>query len=495
VLAPDRAALRSPDAEGAAEECARVSPRWDRSAWSARAAIVPAAERPLEVAMLAYFFPPVGGGGTPRSTKFVKHLSSFGVTPTVFTVRPDPRGYGREFRIDEASLEELAGVPHRVVRVEDPGPPGPLRRLRGGRAWPYAWAAAYPWLWEPQLAWCRACVRAGLRAARAVRFRVVYASAAPFGALPAARDLARRLRIPWVADLRDLWTRDPLKLFPTRAHHLWESSLERRVLSSASAILANTPTSGDRLRRWLPHRARSRVHVVPNGWDEADVAPLRAASPRASRPEVLLLYTGTLYAPRTDRGRLGRYRPHPLDEEARSLLPLARGLRRLRETDPAIADAVRVRAVGYSPPALAAAIRDLGLADRFEFVEPVSRREAVGEMGDADALIVVQVAYEDPRRPVPNVPGKVYEYVASGLPLLAPLVAGDTRDLLRQVPGATVCDPRDPDDVARGLARLVRRLRDGPVRTPPPAWFEGYSRRMLARDLATVFRSVAGPSA
>ncbi len=57
------------------------------------------------VAMLCYFFPPISGGGTPRSVEFVKHLPRFGYRPTVVTVQPVEGTFEREFQSDGEALE------------------------------------------------------------------------------------------------------------------------------------------------------------------------------------------------------------------------------------------------------------------------------------------------------------------------------------------------------------------------------------------------------
>ncbi|HRK73277.1 MAG TPA: group 1 glycosyl transferase, partial [Rhodothermales bacterium] len=45
----------------------------------------------LRVLVIAYYFPPMGGSGVQRITKFVKYLTQFGWEPEVLTV--EPQGY------------------------------------------------------------------------------------------------------------------------------------------------------------------------------------------------------------------------------------------------------------------------------------------------------------------------------------------------------------------------------------------------------------------
>src|SRR5512143_3820632 len=52
-----------------------------------------AAEPTKRVLFLAYYFPPLGGGGVQRSLKFCKYLPQFGYTPRVVTGPPSASFY------------------------------------------------------------------------------------------------------------------------------------------------------------------------------------------------------------------------------------------------------------------------------------------------------------------------------------------------------------------------------------------------------------------
>src|SRR4051794_21709430 len=45
----------------------------------------------MNILMIAYFYPPKGGGGVQRTLKFVKHLSNMGHNVHVLTVRSDDK--------------------------------------------------------------------------------------------------------------------------------------------------------------------------------------------------------------------------------------------------------------------------------------------------------------------------------------------------------------------------------------------------------------------
>jgi glycosyltransferase involved in cell wall biosynthesis len=89
------------------------------------------------------------------------------------------------------------------------------------------------------------------------------------------------------------------------------------------------------------------------------------------------------------------------------------------------------------------------------------------------------------------VPGKTYEYIASGRPILAAVPDGDARDLLESVGTATLCRPSDVTCMARAISEQVAARRAGRTPQPvPPAFLEEYERRTLTRRLAELFDGV-----
>ncbi|MBN1503981.1 MAG: hypothetical protein JW952_02840, partial [Candidatus Eisenbacteria bacterium] len=78
------------------------------------------------VLMLAYFFPPLGGGGVQRTSKFVKYLPDSGWTPVVVTVKE-----GAYWVADGTLAGDVpAGV--EVVRTSSLSPFRVLRWIPGG---------------------------------------------------------------------------------------------------------------------------------------------------------------------------------------------------------------------------------------------------------------------------------------------------------------------------------------------------------------------------
>jgi len=96
---------------------------------------------------------------------------------------------------------------------------------------------------------------------------------------------------------------------------------------------------------------------------------------------------------------------------------------------------------------------------------------------------------------VPYVPGKVYEYLATGAPILAPIPPGDLFDLLREAPQAYISNYRDSHQVADSLERLASDIYAGRVRCCDANWLSRFDRSILARQLAAVFDKILGVGA
>ena len=96
--------------------------------------------------------------------------------------------------------------------------------------------------------------------------------------------------------------------------------------------------------------------------------------------------------------------------------------------------------------------------------------------------------------PAPRiVPGKTYEYLGSGRPILAAVPEGDARDLFTEAGGALICPPAGVDCLAQAIrSQLALRRSGGDPPRPRPDVVERYEYRALARRLGEVFDRAAG---
>ena len=80
--------------------------------------------------MLAYYFPPLGGGGVQRTRKFVEMLPEFGYEPVVVT---GPVDRTVKWAPDDHTLAASLPPGTEVIRADGPEPPQTPSRSRAER--------------------------------------------------------------------------------------------------------------------------------------------------------------------------------------------------------------------------------------------------------------------------------------------------------------------------------------------------------------------------
>jgi Glycosyl transferases group 1 len=417
------------------------------------------------VLVLAYYFPPLGGAGVQRTVKLLKHLTPH--YDAVVVTGPD------SLTVDWAPPDHslCSEIPPGTVVRRVPGPqPAAGEGLRG---------RAERWLGWPSRSsrwWVEGAVAQALP--HAGSFDVVYASMSPFETADAADRIARAAGVPWVADLRDPWALDEWSSYPTALHRRLDVRHMRRVLSRASAVILNTPEAERVCRLRFPELA-GLFATIPNGWDEDDFA---SRAPERHDDAFRIVHVGYVHD-RPEGGawsaalrrRLGGETPG-LVPRARSHVYLLQAAQRVQQDNDRAIE-IHLAGAGAAVETDPTLVRDHGY---------LSHPDAIALMRSAD-LLFLPMHDLAPGIRARTVPGKTYEYLASGRPILAALPDGDARDLLSELPTVWLCRPRDVDCIAAGIRGAVRRPR-GDHHVPEVAY--SYERGLLAGQLVDVLDRV-----
>ena len=355
------------------------------------------------VLVVTYYFPPAGGPGVQRTLKTVRYLRDAGYEPVVLTVEA-----GAYPSLD-AGLEGDVPAGVEVIRTPAPDPFALYARFTGrsrqqavtvGSVEAEGWAAQLA-LWvranlflpDARVGWVPFARRAAKKclgdAARLMEpFAAVVTSGPPHSVHLVGLGL-RRTGVPWIADFRDPWTGINFyhDLPMTGAAMTVDRRLERRVLGTADAVTTVSPMWA-RLLESEGGLPVGSVHVVHNGVDEADLVdgvPVRDDA-------FVLAHVGSLYATRNPTAlwaALGRL-------HAEGAIPK-----------------LVVRLVGRVDAAALADAQATGV--RVEAVPYVPHEAAVREMASAGLLVLSIEPFAAERG---MITGKLYEYLASGRPVL-----------------------------------------------------------------------------
>jgi glycosyltransferase involved in cell wall biosynthesis len=377
----------------------------------------------VRIAVVSYYWPPLPSIGAQRWVSMARHLRAAGhdvrvVTSAAHGALPDDDG--------------------RVIRTGDLASAAALRRLlrRGALPTPGAAATQTP---PPALltrvlvpdsylvSWMPTALAAVRRLAPSLDCLVT--TGPPDSTHLVGLGLGRR-RPAWIADFRDGWRYEPMRPdFPTAAQDRLDAALERRVARTADvAFGATLPIAED-----LAGRLGADAHWVTNGF-EPELEAAVAQRPPADPGWRTLVHTGTMSGfgwgrdPRPLLAALHDFNAGRAPGEPRVRLVLAG--RRTSDDERLIAEAE-----------LGDAVRHLGL---------LAREDALALQRGADALLLVTGTNRS------EATGKLFEYLASGRPILARAEGNEAARIIRET-GTGVAAGRDP----AALARALRGLADG----------------------------------
>jgi glycosyltransferase involved in cell wall biosynthesis len=402
--------------------------------------------------VLAYLFPPLGGAGVQRTLKFVRYLEPLGWEATVVSTK------SRHYPARDPSLLEEIPRSAQVVRTRALPLAGwlslvsyhlGLKRVSAYLSWP-----------DGGIGWMPFAFAAALRRVHRDRPDVVFSTSAPYGNHLVALLLARLTGIPWVADFRDEWTANPHLVDQPRLLARFSERAERAITREATKV---TVAASYFQLRGLADDDPKRIEIA-NGVDEDDFSKGSETAPPLDR--FVLSHVGTLY---------------DLQDPSAALRVLAAlGARHAVDVE-----RVEVRLVGnvwipdFAPPP----------GVRVEQTGYVDHGRAIAEMCAATVLLL----YVPASSLAPS--GKLFEYLASGRPILC-LTGPDNlaSRLVREWEAGVVADPHDEVAIEQALLTLWQRWqKDG---LPDQAevrrkTLERYSRRKNAEQLARVLDEAA----
>jgi glycosyltransferase involved in cell wall biosynthesis len=435
------------------------------------------------VLFVAYLFPPVGGAGVQRTSKFVKYLPEFGWLPSVLTAaNPSVPLYDRSL-LDDVPPELLVrrartwepgyALKASVAATDDRPTPG-FGLLRGLFKAVVRTGSNLVLQPDAQVLWLPRALREGRQLLEEVPHDAIIATGPPFSTFLVGAALSQHSGLPLVLDYRDEWGlcntySENRAQGPVTQWVQWR--MQRRVVRQAQVLLATTRSSAralDAVRRRAA--ASAQVSWIYNGYDPDDFADFDPPCPLPDRP-YRLAYVGTLW-------------------NLTSVRPLVDAVGRLTEQRPELVSCLELVFAGRRTGAQQQILDRLkGLPCRVVEHPYTDHRGAIEVLRRADGLCVLLSEVAGAERVVP---AKVFEYMAARRPVLAIAPLGELADLLRDHPAARHFTPSDIAGIAQGLAAEIERHRAGRP-APLDGWDASmHDRRRQAQRLARLLSALNG---
>lgn len=410
------------------------------------------------VLFVSYLFPPLGGGGVYRTVKFTRYLPDLGWQPIVLTVK-NPIHWAE----DTSLLDELPKdlKIYRTVSFE----PFPLHilfsKLGLGKPFDYIVSKILPI--DQRVGWVPHSILKGRKIIEKEGIDIIYTTSPPHSSHLIGFYLKMWTKRPWVADFRDPWTQAATYHPRGTLQKRLDEYAERKVLNYCDLVIANT--EGNRLSLIERYNLNpQKVVTITNGYDGEEFVGIER---RSTEERFTITYTGSFYQD---------YSP----------LPFIKGMKMFLAKRPELKDRIRLCFIGKMDE-YRDEIKD-GLKGVVEFKDYLPHREAIKYMVNSHLLLLLL-----PSKPGAETwyPGKIFEYMASGTPVLALVPDGLAKRLIEESRTGFVVNPEDVDAISERIYELYRRWERGELTTNPD-WkvIKRYERKGLTKALAEEFDRV-----
>ncbi|MBR9979164.1 MAG: hypothetical protein KFH87_13855 [Bacteroidetes bacterium] len=432
------------------------------------------------VLIITYYFPPSGGPGVQRVLKFCTYLLEYGWRPIILTVKDADYPARDEsllaaipkeaivyrtqifepYDIYRALTGKKKGTPVDVNTIPKPGEKRSLRERLAELV------RATFFIPDARIGWLRPAVKQGLDIIEKHDIKALYSSSPPYTCSLIARKLKRRSGLPWVAGFRDPWTgflSTPDRWFLPA---MIDRHFERSVYRECDAMDVAWEGIGKDFHAKYPDIPTAKVHHLPNGFDSADFPAVEVLDKR----HFTVTYTGSMY---------GKRNPESFFAAVSSLV----------ETGRIPLDRIRLQFIGRFGAEVRAMFDHPVLAGAIVVHDYMPHAESVRHLFQSDALLMV---VDDFKGNEEIVPGKVYEYIGSGKPIITLAPEGAVTDVVENTASGLCARSGDIGSIADIFFDFYHQWEQGVLGTAQDRSAVGqYERREVTRRLAALLDDLA----
>ncbi|MGN0032705.1 MAG: glycosyltransferase [Candidatus Limimorpha sp.] len=430
------------------------------------------------VLIITYYWPPSGGSGVQRWLKMSKYLPENGWEPVIYTTSD------AEYPVEDPSLEKDVSPQTEVIRRPIIEPYTFYKRFIGIKkndkvkagftnegeeksSWREnisRWARGNLFIPDARRWWIRPSVRFLSKYLEKNHIDAIISTGPPHSMHLIARELHKKSNIPWIADFRDPWTEvfyfNSLKL--TKCSINKHKRLERQVLTESNLVVAVGWHEADDLKRL----GANNVAVVTNGFDDECINKDNFYS---KNEKFVISYTGVF-----------------LPNES---FVIWDAIKELCEESQDFNNSVNINLIGHIDNSVMKYIHEKGLDDKYNNIEYVQHEKALEYQRTSD-LLLLMIPHADKAEAI--LTGKLFEYLASGRPILAIApVNGDVAKIIKETHSGVVIDYDDKEMMKKALSDFYQKYKDNQLVTRNTDLVSNYSRRNLTKDYAKLLSEIS----
>ncbi len=427
-----------------------------------------------KVLVIAYYWPPSGGSGVQRWLKFVKYLPQFGCKPYVFTPK-NPAFAVRDNSLltDVPTEAEVIHFPiwepyeafFKISRIfgKSDGVAKPTDLVSGKQKTIFqrvsTWIRGNFFIPDPRIFWVRPSVKFLSNFIIEQGINSIITTGPPHSIHLIGYHLKRKNNaLQWFADFRDPWTEWGLldSLMVGSIARSIHKRLESKVLALADQVITITPFYVKRFER-LGNR---KVKLLTNGFDEDDFKSIQYCKSK----KFTVRHVGIV-------------------NEKCDPRPFMEAVKKLAEENAIFKSNVIIEFIGEVHPQFKQYVNSSPDFNSITiFKGNIPHKELLSTYGASSLLILILHGYKDAEG---FMPGKLFEYLATGLPILGVgPVSGDAANLLSETKAGTMLAGTDVVAIKNALGFYFHSWRTAPQSLVKSTKSERYSRRSVAEELA-----------
>lgn len=410
--------------------------------------------------VIANEFPPMGGAGVQRTTKFVKYLSEFDIEPIVITKR------NVSSLVDETLLEDLPKN-IKIHRLE----PYDLINRKGLLRLPLKFLGAKIMSPDSEYLWYYFNRKKVADIIKKENISCIYTTSFPYSSHLMGQYLKRMMPdLVWLADFRDEWTNNPYHLdsFIRRIKLKAERRMELSITRETDYLIANTPFMLENFLEDTPS-LKGRSTFIPNGFDEEDFQGL--VNKRDGGKKFVITYSGSLYGRRN------------LDEFLDGL-KISLDNKKIDKND------LEIRIVGNIYDSVIKSYADKydlnGVIKSYGYLP---HKDSIQMLYNSDIILLVIGKGKGSKN---FYTGKIFEYIRVDRPILAIVPTdGAAGQVINETNTGIVVDPDDINKVSNSLEFYYNSWRENQS-IHEPNWdaVRKYSRKSQTERLANIIKSL-----
>ena len=427
------------------------------------------------VLIITYYWPPSGGSGVQRWLKMSKYLPEYGWQPVIYTTE------NAEYPIIDHSLEKDVAPNIEVIRRPINEPYSAYKKFLGikkeetvkmgfiqekekNKSWKSdltLWVRGNFFIPDARCGWVKPSVRFLKEYLNEHPVDAIISTGPPHSMHLIALKLKEALGLPWIADFRDPWTEIDyyndlhLTAWADRKHH----RLEQEVLTKANKVVTVAPDGARRLGR-LGNR---NVRTIYNGFDRDD----DAQTPVNLSEQFTITYLGVL-------------------SKIQNPSNLWQALAELIKEDSGFDKNLKINMIGQIDSAVVSSIDENGLTQHVAY-SPYMPHDQVSAVHRSSTLLLLLLMPDSEPRAKGLLTGKLFEYMASGRPILCiGPEDGDAARILRETGAGQTISFEDKEKMKEALKNLYQRYLENTLEGNTNPKVENYSRQVMTQQYATL---------